>query len=290
MPRPYKTMLTKSSKPARRSPISPRVLTALIGLPIVIAIVHIGGWLLAVVAVVLATLAIKELTVATETSSTRIESFASSLMLFPFLAICYYGHVFTNAKWNVVPSTDVIVALIVILPLFFAVIAFNSQRKMTLLSLSLTVFAALYLSLFAFIPLLQAQPNGHALLWLTLLGVWTGDTVAYYAGRRFGKTKLTPLSPGKSSEGLLAGFVATVSMSVLIAHIAHLGIVNGIVFGACVGVFAPLGDLAESFWKRELGVKDLGTILPGHGGVLDRCDSLLFAAPMVYLAAKMLNV
>jgi phosphatidate cytidylyltransferase len=93
---------------------------------------------------------------------------------------------------------------------------------------------------------------------------------------------LTPLSPGKSVEGALAGALATVIVCSAVAALAGGVLWYGTLLGAVIAVAAPLGDLVESFWKRELGVKDLGTLLPGHGGVLDRCDSLLFAAPVIY--------
>ena len=282
--------MNEDTSTTKTSRISPRVLTAIVGIPIVLAIVHIGGWLLIGVALLLALLSTNELVSATRQSSTRIEVLAFGIVVPLFLTLLFQSSLVQNAVPNARANPQVLLSALVIAVLVAAVLLFNSPRKTSLLSLSISVFAALYISLFAFLPLLQSLPNGHTLLWLTLFGVWTGDTIAYYAGRRFGKTKLTPLSPGKSREGLLAGFLATVLMSVVIAHFAGLGMVRGVVLGACVGVFAPLGDLAESFWKRELGVKDLGTVLPGHGGVLDRCDSLLFAAPVVYFVAKLLGL
>ena len=132
----------------------------------------------------------------------------------------------------------------------------------------------------------QGPELGPALLWLTLLAVWSGDTVAYFAGRKFGKEKLTPLSPGKTWEGAVAGLVATICVSVPVARLLDIEPRHGLALGVLIALAAPLGDLAESFWKRELGVKDLGGCLPGHGGVLDRCDSLLFAVFAVYLYAQ----
>lgn len=272
--------------------LSPRVLTALVGIPIVVVILQIGGWFVAAISLLLALLSMRELVVSTRQSSTRIESGAMV-----FLIALFFAQLFENALpllYSASAKSGVLLlifanlsALLPLISLGVVVFLFASSRKISLPSLSLSVFAALYLSLFAFVPLLQNLPHGRALLWLVLLGVWTGDTVAYYAGRAFGRRKLTPLSPGKSREGALAGFFATLLMSALVAQIAGLEVWRGVVLGICVAVASPLGDLAESFWKRELGVKDLGTLLPGHGGVLDRCDSLLFAAPVAYFYAKM---
>lgn len=272
--------------------ISPRLLTALLGIPVVLAIVQIGAWLLAIVALLLACISLFELEKATRGSSTRITG--GVVIVLPI----FQTLLLMNA--NGLPARELpfffrmiaalLLIMFVLLPLVFAILTYDSSRKISLLSLSLSVFAGLYVSLFAFIPFLQSQTSGRALLWLTLLCVWTGDTLAYYGGRRFGKTKLTPLSPGKSREGVLCGFIGSIVVGALIGHFTAIGTMHGLILGAFVGVFAPLGDLAESFWKRELGVKDLGTILPGHGGVLDRCDSLLFAAPTVYFVAKLLGV
>ena len=268
----------------KKSRISPRILTALVGIPVVLAIVHLGGSILFAVALLLAILSLNELRAATRLSSTRIEFFAFGALVPLFLAFCSQSKLWpTMAPTN----ANFLVAAMVMAFLIAAIFEFNSARKISLLSLSLSVFASFYVALFAFIPILQAENNGRALLWLTLLGVWTGDTIAYFGGRKWGKTRLTPLSPGKSREGAWCGLAATVLVCTLVAHFSGLGMARGAVLGIVVGVFAPLGDLAESFWKRELGVKDLGTILPGHGGVLDRCDSLLFATPAVYFAAKL---
>ena len=114
--------------------------------------------------------------------------------------------------------------------------------------------------------------------------VWSTDTFAYFAGKAIGKHKLAPkLSPGKTIEGFVGGFIGAMAAGALFAHWIGLTWTNGIVIGAISGLIGPLGDLFESGLKRELGLKDFGTIMPGHGGVLDRFDSLMFVAPVAYL-------
>lgn len=123
-------------------------------------------------------------------------------------------------------------------------------------------------------------------LWLLLLCTWASDTFAYFAGRLWGKRKIVPrISPNKTLEGFIGGFIGCICTGLLYAFIAGIAVHDGIAIGALVGVTAPLGDLFESKVKRDSGVKDSGVLLPGHGGVLDRFDSLLFAAPLtlVYL-------
>jgi phosphatidate cytidylyltransferase len=164
------------------------------------------------------------------------------------------------------------------------------------------------------LPLLRAPSTGALYVLYLMLLVWCGDIAAYYVGRAIGKHKLAPrVSPGKSWEGAIASVVSAVIVGIVLfrfsVHIAaalrsiHLLAPNGragsepvpyvslwlvIVFAVAVNVSAQFGDLVESALKRGAGVKDSGTILPGHGGVLDRIDALLFALPVgfiFYLAA-----
>ena len=117
-----------------------------------------------------------------------------------------------------------------------------------------------------------------------LLAVWAGDTFAYFGGRLFGRHKLAPqTSPGKTWEGLVFGTIFTIFVAFVALYKQNfLTISQSIVLGAVVAVAAPLGDLFESQLKRDMKVKDTGRLLGGHGGILDRIDALLFAAPAAY--------
>jgi phosphatidate cytidylyltransferase len=130
-------------------------------------------------------------------------------------------------------------------------------------------------------------PRGLAWALTVVLTVWVGDSIALLAGRALGEKKLAPLiSPNKSQEGAVAGLLA--SMAVSAGSFQALGLGNwwiGLIVGAVVGFAGQIGDLAESLLKRQAGVKDSGSLVPGHGGVLDRIDALLFAFPVGYLMA-----
>lgn len=129
---------------------------------------------------------------------------------------------------------------------------------------------------------------GAILLAIPLLLTWANDTVAYFAGLSWGKRPLlSRVSPGKSIEGAVVALIATIALGVLAGSLVTrwfppLGPVHGLAIGALVGVAAPCGDLIESAFKRDAGVKDASQIVPGHGGVLDRFDGMLITVPVFY--------
>ncbi|MBV9867647.1 MAG: phosphatidate cytidylyltransferase [Abitibacteriaceae bacterium] len=262
--------------------LSPRVLTALLAIPVVALVVWQGGVLFFAVAFLLAFLSLYEIAGASRTSGTPLVE----VLAYPALFLVMLTPLFLGSGHSALAHTESLLPwlpwMIVVLVSVWAVVAYPTPRRVSLVSVALTFLSIFYVGLFTFLVLLRELHQGYIFIWLTLLGVWTGDTVAYYAGRAWGRTKLTSLSPGKTREGALAGLLGTVMVCTFVAWRTNLGLPHGIILGVLIGLIAPLGDLAESFWKRELGVKDLGSLLPGHGGVLDRCDSLLFAAFTVY--------
>ncbi len=128
----------------------------------------------------------------------------------------------------------------------------------------------------------DVAPRGLAWALTVILATWVGDTSAFFSGRSFGKRKLAPkLSPNKTLEGSLGGLAGAVIVGVISSVTFGLGAWwQGALSGGVIGIAGQAGDLSESFLKRQAGVKDSGTSIPGHGGVLDRIDSLLFAFPV----------
>lgn len=143
--------------------------------------------------------------------------------------------------------------------------------------------------LFASLLLLyRAEPE---LLLFALLIVWAADIGAYFAGRQFGRVKLAPnISPGKTWEGVLGGLIVVLLLTVAWAHFRDLQISVLLPFCLAVGAVSVVGDLTVSMFKRTAGVKDSGKLFPGHGGVLDRIDSVAAAAPMFALGAVWLGL
>ncbi len=118
---------------------------------------------------------------------------------------------------------------------------------------------------------------------MAMIGTWACDTTAYFGGTRWGRHKLCPpISPAKSVEGALFGFLGCIVATMITGYYMELSWFDSFACGSLVGIFCQLGDLVESALKRHMGVKDSGRFFPGHGGVLDRVDSLLFSVPAVY--------
>jgi phosphatidate cytidylyltransferase len=151
-------------------------------------------------------------------------------------------------------------------------------------------FGLVYVSvLLAPLVHIRKEEDGLALIFFLLAATWLGDTGAYFAGRAFGKTPLFPrVSPKKTVEGLIGGVVLSVVGACAIKAVTdiHLSWPVAIVVAAALDVAGVVGDLAESMLKRAFGVKDSGWIMPGHGGILDRIDSLLFSGPLLWLVLQ----
>jgi phosphatidate cytidylyltransferase len=151
----------------------------------------------------------------------------------------------------------------------------------------LSSFAALLLN-----PTLFPHRHGVAYLLAAILITVAADVAALVVGSAMGRHPLAPsISPNKSWEGLVGGAIAAVLMAVVVVHYIHPWTIGkALILGLVVAVVAPLGDLSQSMIKRHLGLKDMGRVMPGHGGILDRVDGLLFVLPATYFVVKALHL
>jgi phosphatidate cytidylyltransferase len=176
------------------------------------------------------------------------------------------------------------------------------EIKTSLTSVSSTVFGVVYVALLPGCLIgvrmlpdttthLSAPHLASKLLTMFFALVMLTDTGAFYVGRSVGRHKLAPrMSPGKTVEGAIGGFVTAMLTGVLckLTFFSEIPITHAIALGAAIGTVGQVGDLAESMLKRGAGVKDSGNLLPGHGGMLDRIDSILFCAPLLFCYARLL--
>jgi phosphatidate cytidylyltransferase len=199
---------------------------------------------------------------------------------------------FGSLNWikNVLSSEFLSLAVFIMLVASLSCIVFL-HRKYNIVDVAVTVFGVFYITfLFSFIVLIRNMENGFFLVWLIFIGAFSTDTFAYFSGLLFGKHKLMPeISPKKTVEGAIGGMlgctVATTLYGVYLissGNVSVISLYHYIVLGILCGVISQLGDWAASAIKRFVKVKDYGNIMPGHGGALDRFDSILFTAPVIY--------
>ena len=195
---------------------------------------------------------------------------------------------------NVLPKEMLILMFpIGIALLFFKVII--TEMKTNFVDIAITGFGIIYIIGFImFIPLIYMSEHGKLLIWYLAISAWGTDTFAYLVGIKFGKHKLTPISPKKSIEGSIGGIVGSTLIAIIYTYfinkICNAGISYLEITGIAVvlSVLSQIGDLAVSSIKRYVDIKDFGKIIPGHGGMLDRIDSILFIAPFAYFLLTMI--
>ncbi len=255
-----------------------RVLTALVAGPLVVALVIWGPpWGFPLLALVVGGVGLHEFYSMTlkgpEAATVRRVSLLCAV-LWTTLAVAVPGFLMIAA----------LIAASVILMLFHLVRPGDMEGAGARMGASLA--GLLYVGLpIAHLCWLHGLQEGWQWVMLVFLVVWTGDTTAYFGGRAIGGPKLYPeVSPGKTIAGAVTGLAGSVAVAFLARAWFHptLSVADCLVVGAGGGVLGQLGDLVESVWKRSSGVKDSGRFFPGHGGVLDRVDALLFATPLVY--------
>jgi phosphatidate cytidylyltransferase len=267
----------------------PRAITAFTLIPVVIALVWFGGWVAFAAAAVVLALCVWELRVMFTHRGWRPVMALSGGVGIAFLVAAMLP-----------PYRMVIVGLaisaLVVGSMSWLMLSRPHSIEGALVDWALTVSAPLYIGWpVAFILLLRGgvygyQSNGFWWLLTVFFAVWAFDTFAFFAGHYFGHTKLAPrISPKKTWEGVAGGLVFAVAAALVLTRPIGIAWYHAVAIGVLVSIAATLGDLAESVLKRETGVKDSGAIMWGHGGVLDRIDSLLFSVIVVFFYALFLH-
>ena len=255
----------------RRSELSARVLAAVPAIAFALFLVIEGGLVYALGLFLLGCVCLHELY--GMYARARPVRLAGFLALAGLLAAALYGNQF-----------QILLVLAVTLPLLFALMVL--QRRPTIGGMALTLLGIYWIGVaLAYAMLLRRLPHGEGIVIDVLVGTFLGDTGAYFGGRLFGRRPLAPrISPNKTVEGLGIGIFCTI-LGVWLAgrYQDWLPGSHALVLGVGVALVAPIGDLFESFVKRQAGAKDSGRLFGAHGGALDRLDGVLFAAVVGYL-------
>ncbi len=257
-----------------------RTISALIGAPIFLGLIYLGGLYTAFLVAVLTLFALREFMQIGEKMGIRTWSKLTTLVTVIWLASLMIG----GPEWMV----TVLV--------FWLLIALGrlalTYPKTSLYEAGFNILAVLYsVVLLSHLYLLRQLPNGTEWTFLTIFLVWATDTGAYLIGRQFGSHLLAPqVSPKKTVEGSLGGLLFSVVVALVFSSTAGGGTwIIYIFLAIIIGISSQVGDLFESALKRSAGVKDSGRLIPGHGGILDRFDSLIFALPLMYYGVLLLS-
>lgn len=265
-----------------------RVIVSVIAIPIILAASYFGRYFFLLFVLVVALVSFYEFALLARNKN-MYANVEIGLLSVLFLVMNAYFVLFDNYN-----ALLIIVAVISILELF-------RNKNSALMNLGATFIGVFYIGLFSstLVSLREfyiSQPLyyifGGLIIIAVLVSIWICDSAAYYIGTAFGKHKLFPrVSPNKSWEGAIAGFVfaliAMITSKMLFLDFLSWSSVIGI--GLIIGIFGQIGDLIESLFKRDVGVKDSSSLIPGHGGVFDRFDSLIFSAPLILILLELVE-
>lgn len=259
-----------------------RVVSAVIGIPVLIFTVYKGGMLFLALVSIVAFLGLSEFYALIKRKGIVLPKviFITNGLIFIFLSLVnvHNGLIFDFFLFYVLVS-------------IFITQLFRSEQSNPLLNTSMSFLGIVYVGwLSAHLLYLRDLPGGFFYVILVLLVTWANDTGAYFVGMNLGKRKLCPkISPNKTIEGALGGLISALIVTFLTGIWINTSLpqfafspVDLLFLGLLISLAAQFGDLVESLFKRDAGLKDSSNLIPGHGGILDRFDSLLFATPVVY--------
>ena len=254
-----------------------RTLTTLIAVPIILACIYFGGIPFLVLILGLALIAVNEFYNLMMKKGFFPAYYVGNIITVFFVVFAYYA-----LKRNWEPAHSAILTLAAAAAMISGI--FLKREKDTLVDVAVTVLGMIYVGWFlSYLFFIRSLTEHGGYLFFLVFTVWAMDIAAYFIGGYFGRKRLFPsISPKKTWEGAIAGFIVCLIAAAIFSKTAELEIRHALILGILIGVVGQISDLIESLIKRDAGVKDSSHIIPGHGGVLDRIDSLILTAPLMY--------
>lgn len=257
-----------------------RITSALLGMPLVIIILVFGNvYVVDCAFAIIAAIALHEF----------LKCFEGKAK--PIIWIGYFASIFI-AFMHILPSgsmMDYVGSFFFLMIVLLFIEVFRSQMQINIVDISITFFGICYIVFFLmFIPLVRGFENGQYLIWYIFTASWGTDVFAYTVGKLIGKHKFSKISPKKSIEGCIGGVIGAVLLTLAFTYgfneYAGLNISyeKMLIFSIILSIIGQMGDFAASSVKRYVGIKDFSNLIPGHGGMLDRFDSVIFIAPAAY--------
>ncbi len=250
-----------------------RVLIAVIFIPLILFILYLGGFALSIflgLIVLIQMFEIREMFIK--------KGITIPVIMLPFSILVFISSAYFNLNM-------VIASLFLIFIFVLGNDLFRNKLEGSLSRISASLFSVIYTAIFlSSVYRIRNMENGAFLILSLIVLIWITDTFAYFIGRKYGKLRgIFQASPKKSLQGFLAGIFFAFLGAFFISKLVGFTNIQTLAVAISAGIFGQLGDLFESMLKRDVGIKDSSTIIPGHGGILDRFDSLLIAAPIFYL-------
>jgi phosphatidate cytidylyltransferase len=252
-------------------------MSALIAAPFIVACVYYGGPFFLFLALGLALISVNEFYNLMMKKGYYPAYVVGNFITIFFIVFAYYA---LKRSWE--PAHSAILTLAAAAALISGV--FLKREKDTIIDIAVTMLGMIYVGwFFSYLVFIRGLTEHGGYLFFLILTIWAMDIAAYFAGKIFGHTPLAPsISPKKTWEGAIAGFVVGLIAAVIFSWTAELEIWHALILGCLIGIFGQMSDLVESLIKRDAGAKDSSDIIPGHGGVLDRIDSFILTAPLMY--------
>ena len=267
-----------------------RFTSALLGLPLVVIMLTFGNkYVVDVFLAIVAAIAMQEYLNAISKDSKPVKwiGYISCILI----ALIHIGP--EKIDGAIINNFNLLAIPVLMLILFATIIITNMKTNFK--DISYTLFGIIYIiTCISFIAKIRGMENGRYLVWFAIIAAWGTDTFAYIIGKRFGKHKFSEVSPKKSIEGCIAGIIGAVIIVLIYTY--AINSINNFnysymqitIFTIILSIIGQIGDFAASSIKRYVDVKDYSNLIPGHGGMLDRIDSLMFLAPFAYVFFTMI--